>query len=360
MPDSRLSEWRMSRGTRGLLTTLEDRTGSVGESSAPRRNDSVQLRSVSSFAAAAMMIAVSGIASSRLRSGTCHAFWSISASTSRPSRKRMTISATIARSSTNVDRGLKSQYSEPAVAQHEAGDHEDGGEREEAAVREPGQQRANHQQRADCQRRVVELLGRGCRVYDELHARLHHGGRVSDRERGILEGHRIGQVALLAGRGRSVQRVPGRGGRQDAPRGLRERRVLEAADVLRLRRRRRGRHLPPARRPLPRSRPLRVRAHLRPAPAAGAGGPLARDRPPGAAGAARTARCGGELPSRRGRVGQRGPHRERVRPARVRRVRADRRGLAQDQLSRRPALLHHARDRGGLDQRGRALHLRGR
>ena len=39
-PDSRLSEWRMSRGTRGLLTTLEDSTGSVGDSSAPSRNAS--------------------------------------------------------------------------------------------------------------------------------------------------------------------------------------------------------------------------------------------------------------------------------------------------------------------------------
>ena len=40
-PDSRFSEWRMMRGTRGLVTTAEESTGSVGESSAPSRNDSV-------------------------------------------------------------------------------------------------------------------------------------------------------------------------------------------------------------------------------------------------------------------------------------------------------------------------------
>ena len=38
MPDSRFSEWRTSRGTRGFVTTPEDRIGSVGESSAPTRN----------------------------------------------------------------------------------------------------------------------------------------------------------------------------------------------------------------------------------------------------------------------------------------------------------------------------------
>ena len=47
MPDSRLSEWRTTRGTRGLVTTDDESTGSVGESSAPSRKDSVQPRSVS-------------------------------------------------------------------------------------------------------------------------------------------------------------------------------------------------------------------------------------------------------------------------------------------------------------------------
>ena len=41
-PDSRLSEWRTIRGTRGLVTTEEESTGSVGESSAPSSADSSQ------------------------------------------------------------------------------------------------------------------------------------------------------------------------------------------------------------------------------------------------------------------------------------------------------------------------------
>ena len=103
------------------------------------------------------------------------------------------------------------------------------------------------------------------------------------------------------------------------PARLRQRRVLEAAPLRRLRRRRRGRHLAPARRPLPRPRAVLLRAHLRAAPAAGAGrraGPAPTTRraralhaPPGAR---------ETVPPRRRRVGQRGPDRERVRPARVR------------------------------------------
>ena len=94
---------------------------------------------------------------------------------------------------------------------------------------------------------------------------------------------------------------------------LRQRRVLQAAPLPRLRRRRRGRHLAPARRPLPRPRPVRLRADLRAAPAAGAGRPLAGHRPPGAPAAVRAARRARDVPPRRRGVGQRGPHRERLR-----------------------------------------------
>ena len=73
-PDSRLSEWRMMRGTRGLVTTLEESTGSVGDSSAPTRNASVQVRSVSALRRRARRSrAVIGIATTSLRSGRCHA-----------------------------------------------------------------------------------------------------------------------------------------------------------------------------------------------------------------------------------------------------------------------------------------------
>src|SRR3954452_23182239 len=102
-PDSRFSEWRTTRGTRGLVTTEDDSTGSVGESRAPRRKLAVQPRSVSACVASATIRHVSGIATTSLRVGSRHAFWSISASTSRPSRKRITISATTARSCTKAE-----------------------------------------------------------------------------------------------------------------------------------------------------------------------------------------------------------------------------------------------------------------
>ena len=112
-PDSRLSEWRTTRGTRGLVMTLDESTGSVGESSAPSRNDSVQLRSVTRCATSATSAAVTGMATTSLRSGRRQAVWSSSPSTSRPSRKRITISATVASSSTNGSLGLKSSTSKP-------------------------------------------------------------------------------------------------------------------------------------------------------------------------------------------------------------------------------------------------------
>src|ERR687885_4775 len=59
-PDSRFSECRTSRGTSGFVTTLDDSTGSVGDSSAPTRNDSVQPRSLTSFVTQATRTQVIG------------------------------------------------------------------------------------------------------------------------------------------------------------------------------------------------------------------------------------------------------------------------------------------------------------
>src|SRR4051812_49067683 len=108
-PDSRFSEWRTMRGTRGLVTTLEDSTGSVGASNAPTRNASVQPKSVTTFVMQATSTHVIGIASTSFRSGGRHAFCSISPSTSRPSRNRIRIKATTARISTKSDCGSKSR-----------------------------------------------------------------------------------------------------------------------------------------------------------------------------------------------------------------------------------------------------------
>src|SRR5918992_5015573 len=112
-PDSRLSECRISLGTRGFVTTLEDSTGSVGERSAPTRNDSVQPRSVSAEVTTAIRPAVIGIARTRLRSGRCQAFWSISSSTSSPSRNRIRTSAITASPSAKLDSGSMSRTSRP-------------------------------------------------------------------------------------------------------------------------------------------------------------------------------------------------------------------------------------------------------
>ena len=106
---------------------------------------------------------------------------------------------------------------------------------------------------------------------------------------------------------------------------LRQRRVLEAAPLRRLHRRRRGRDLAPARGPLPRPGAVLLRADLRAAPAAGAGRPLAGHRRPGAPALHAPARRARRVPARRRRVGQRGPDRERVQPARVRPGRGARR-----------------------------------
>ena len=56
-PDSRLREWRTTRGTRGFVTTLDESTGSVGDSSAPSRKRSVQLRSMTGASSAATITA---------------------------------------------------------------------------------------------------------------------------------------------------------------------------------------------------------------------------------------------------------------------------------------------------------------
>src|SRR5215210_3960146 len=112
-PDSRFSEWRTRRGTRGFVTTDDDSTGSVGESSAPSRQASSQPRPTTQCATTATSAPVIGIASASFRNGRRQAFWSISASTSRPSRNRITIRATTARSCTKPERGSKSSTSRP-------------------------------------------------------------------------------------------------------------------------------------------------------------------------------------------------------------------------------------------------------
>ena len=131
------------------MTTADDSTGSVGESSAPRRNDSVQSRSVSACVTTATSAAVSGMAKTSLRSGRCQSSWSSSASTSRPSRNRIRISATTASDADEARLGVELEHLRAALAQREPGEHEQGRQRQEAALREAGQQRADDEEAAE-------------------------------------------------------------------------------------------------------------------------------------------------------------------------------------------------------------------
>ena len=102
---------------------------------------------------------MSGIASTSLRSGRCHASWSISSSTWRPSRNRIRISATTARPWTNPDVGSNSSSSAPPSPEREPGQHERRGEREEA----PPRRARRPARRARAARRRPRAAPRGTR-----------------------------------------------------------------------------------------------------------------------------------------------------------------------------------------------------
>ncbi|CAA9486791.1 MAG: beta-lactamase domain protein, partial [uncultured Solirubrobacteraceae bacterium] len=167
--------------------------------------------------------------------------------------------------------------------------------------------------------------------------------------------HCARQVACVAGRGRRVQRLPRGARRHAAAARLRQRGVRQAPRAHGLRRPRRGRPQPPARRPLLRPRPLRVGADLRAAPAARPGPALAGHRHPGAARASRArGRARGVPDGLRGRGHARPPHRGRLRPARVRPGRRARGRAAARALPARPALPADQRDRALDGRRARA------
>ena len=341
----------MIRGTRGLVTTLDERTGSVGDSSTPTRKASVHVRSVTALVARATIAAVIGMPSTSLRNGRCHAFCSISASTSRPSRNRISTSAVIARSRTNAERGSIVDHVQAAAAEDDPGEHEDGGQREERAPRDPRQQRPPDEQRAEhggCGlvggHAGYSPTGNVAEASTSLHITVLGKSPAWQDADGACSGYLVEEDATLS-----------------AP-GLRQRRLLQTAPLPRLRGRRRGRHLPPARRPHPRPRAVRLGAHLRAAPAAGSGRPLARHRQPRAAAALRArGRTRRAAQGVRRRRDARGARRERLRPARVRARRRARVRHAARALPPRPALPAHVRGRRLLDQqRRRALHLRGR
>ena len=263
----------------------------------PRSSD----RPVSTLAASATITAVIGIASTSLRSGRCHARCSISASTSRPSRNRITISATIARSCTKPERGSNSSTSEPAVAEHEAREDEQRGQRQEGAPREARQQRARR--RAAPPSTIARRLERG-HAGTVPHARRRGGidetcgspcwasrrpGRTPD---GACSGYLVEEdgACLLLDCGNGVF--------------AKLRRFVDYVDVdaVVISHLHADHFLDLV--------PVRLRADLRAAPAAGAGRPLAGHRQPGAPAAA-TRRAGGRDALRRV-VGGGGMHEDHI------------------------------------------------
>ena len=167
---------------------------------------------------AATITAVSGIASTSLRSGSRQWERSISPSTSSPSRNRITISATVASSLTNPDRARsaarrsrRGRGSKPASTNRAV-------ERHEAAARDARDERPEHQQTAEDERRDLEAVRwRGDREQRQVQCAAHGAqANYSVETRGREErcaDNRAGQVTILAGRGRGVQRLPGAGGR---------------------------------------------------------------------------------------------------------------------------------------------------
>ena len=190
----------MMAGTRGFVTTLDDRTGSVGDSRAPSRNDSVHVRSVIRCAATAMMMAVSGIARTSFRSGSRQCCWSISPSTSSPSRNRITIRATVARPPTNDERASRWMTSVPPGPRTKPITTNSAVSDRKLRPRESGDERADHKQAAEREQRRVEAGAFGCQQQRRLHVRDGHAIRVSDLREERRGDHGPGQVAVVAGR----------------------------------------------------------------------------------------------------------------------------------------------------------------
>ena len=288
----------------GWSRRLDDSTGSVGDSSAPSRKHSSQPRSVSACVTTATSTQVIGIARASLRSGSRHVDCSISPSTSSPSRNRITISATTASCCTNGDPASKCRTPRLSSPSRKPATTKTRGEREERPLREAGQQGPGHQQRAEDEHCVVEAAA----LDSGGHTRSRHRDRVPRGGPGRRAGRESGAVCVqvtVLGKSPSWQDAGGACSGYlvqedgttlllDCGNGV----FSQAAPAHGLPRRRRRRHLAPARGPFPRPDPVQLRADLRAAPAARARPHLAGDGLAGQAGAARAARRPRRLPPR--------------------------------------------------------------
>ena len=227
-PDSRLSEWRITRGTRGLVTMLDVNTGSVGASSAPSRNDSVHESPTSRRADAATMIVVSGIAEHELAQRQMplaleHLALDLEAVAKQDhDQRREREILDEARARAEVD------PVEAAVADREAREHEQRREREHRAARETRDERACHQQQAErgrCRlerghRRLASHVGadgplRRLRRWISLHAgRVYWAidpAKLRQRRGSVMAAknriNKAGEAARAAQRNRYLQRL---------------------------------------------------------------------------------------------------------------------------------------------------------
>ena len=153
-------------------------------------------------------------------------------------------------------------------------------QRQEASSRESGDERTDHEQTPEREQRRVEARAVGREQQRHLHVGYGHAIRVSDLREERRGDHGPGQVAGVAGRRRAhvVDTSSARATSRCCSTAATACSPSSASD--RLPRRLRGADQPPARRPLPRPRPVQLRAVLRATPTtrAVAGG---RDRPSG-------------------------------------------------------------------------------
>ena len=200
-PDSRFSEWRTNRGTRGFVTTLEESTGSVGDSSAPSRNASVQYRSMRAWAASAT-----------IARGDRHREDELAQRQAPLALQHLAVDLESVAEEDHDQRDLRElghearpgaevEHLEAAVAEHEPGEHEHRRQREEAAARHAGAERADDEQHAEDQRGVAEL--RHARSAFALGAPM-SGSGVDDELPTRLPGTPVGD---RTGRGRRVARA---------------------------------------------------------------------------------------------------------------------------------------------------------
>ena len=159
MPDSRLSEWRTTRGTRGLVTTLEESTGSVGDSSAPTRKLSVQPSPVSQCVATrddhARQRHRDDELAQRQPPGLLQHLGLDLEPVAEQDHDQRDEREVVHEARARVD----VEHAEAAVAEQEPGEHEDRGQRQERAVGDARRERTDHQQPAEDERRDVEARG---------------------------------------------------------------------------------------------------------------------------------------------------------------------------------------------------------